>query len=245
MSGATRVALITGSSGEIGRFLARHLLLGGWRVLGVDRMVDEVGAPEGLVFQQCDLRDGAATAAVIDDWASIHGAPDLVVNCAGLIANAPLVSLGPDGWHAHDFALWNDVIASNLTSAFHVTAVSVRHMLAAHRKGVVINISSVCARGNPGQVAYSASKAGLNGFTYALAKELGSLGIRVVGLAPGYFDTRSTREHVTAPRLAKVVGAVPLKRLGSLEELAGAVDFIVANPYMNGTILELDGGLVL
>ena len=245
MTSAARVGVVTGSSGEIGRFLAAHLLRGGWRVLGLDRRADESGAPEGLVFEQCDLRDGAATAAVLDRWAGSYGAPDLVVNGAGLIANAPLVSLTPDGWQTHDSALWDDVIGSHLTSAFHVTVVAVRHMLTARKKGVVINISSVCARGNPGQVAYSAAKAGLNGFTYALAKELGSLGVRVVGLAPGYFDTRSTRDHVTAGRLAKVVGAIPLKRLGSLDELAGAVDFIVANPYVNGTILELDGGLVL
>jgi 3-oxoacyl-[acyl-carrier protein] reductase len=118
-------------------------------------------------------------------------------------------------------------------------------MLEAHKRGVVVNISSVCANGNPGQVAYSAAKAGLNGLTLALAKELGPLGIRVVGLAPGYFDTASTRRHVSEARLTKVTAAVPLKRLGRVSEIAHAIDFIIGNDYLNGTIMELDGGLVL
>jgi 3-oxoacyl-[acyl-carrier protein] reductase len=118
-------------------------------------------------------------------------------------------------------------------------------MLEAHTKGVVVNISSVCASGNPGQVAYSAAKAGLNGMTLALAKELGPLGIRVVGLAPGYFETASTTRSVSVARLAKVIGAVPLKRLGRVAEIADAIDFIIRNEYLNGTIVELDGGLVV
>ena len=118
-------------------------------------------------------------------------------------------------------------------------------MLEARRKGVVVNISSVCASGNPGQVAYSAAKAGLNGLTLALAKELGPLGIRVVGLAPGYFETMSTTQNVSEARLAKVVAAVPLKRLGRVAEIANALDFIIDNDYVNGTIIELDGGLVV
>jgi 3-oxoacyl-[acyl-carrier protein] reductase len=162
-----------------------------------------------------------------------------------VIANAPLITRTPDGWQMHDFALWNDVIESGLTSAFHTTAICVRRMLQARRKGVVINVSSVCANGNPGQAAYSAAKAGLNGLTLALAKELGPLGIRVVGLAPGYFDTSSTVRNVAEPRLAKITAAVPLRRLGRVDEVADAMDFIIRNEYVNGTILELDGGLVL
>jgi 3-oxoacyl-[acyl-carrier protein] reductase len=240
----TRTAIVTGCTGDVGRFIAGHLLEGSWRVLGLDRADRE--PPPGVIFERCDLRDAAATKAAIDGWAGTHGAPDLVVNGAGIIANAPLVTVSPaGGWQSHDPVLWEDVIGSSLSSAFHVIAASVPRMLAARKKGVIVNISSVCAAGNPGQVAYSAAKAGLNGLTYALAKELGPLGIRVVGLAPGYLDTASTRDHVTPARLAKVVGGVPLRRLGSLEDLARALDFIVADGYVNGTILELDGGLVL
>jgi 3-oxoacyl-[acyl-carrier protein] reductase len=243
--GRPRVALITGTSGEIGRHLARHLLDGGWTVLGIDKDPPSAEAPGGLVFRQCDLSEPAAATAAVDDLLTKHGAADALINCAGLIANAPLVRLGSAGWEVHDFALWRDIVASGLTTAFHATALTVKHMLEARRTGVIVNMSSVCAAGNPGQVAYSAAKAGLNGLTLALAKELGPVGIRVVGLAPGYFDTRSTRTNVPAAKLTKLTSAVPLRRLGLVEEIATTIDFIIANEYVNGTVIELDGGLVL
>lgn len=198
-----------------------------------------------MVQASCDLSNGPDAESVLEALLTRCGPLDVLINCAGRIANAPLVTRGASGWELHDFDLWHDVIGSGLTSAFHATAVCVRHMLREHRKGVVVNISSVCAGGNPGQAAYSAAKAGLNGLTLALAKELGPLGIRVVGLAPGYFDTASTTRNVAAARLAKIAGAVPLKRLGRVEEIADALDFIIRNDYVNGTILELDGGLVV
>jgi 3-oxoacyl-[acyl-carrier protein] reductase len=244
-SAGRRIVLITGTSGEVGSHLARHFLDTGWTVLGLDKHEPGIDAPAGLVFARCDLADGSQAAVTIDRLASTHGVCDVVVNCAGRIANSPLVSLGVSGWTTHDFALWGDVLASGVTTAFHTTALAVKHMLSARKKGVVVNISSVCARGNPGQSAYSAAKAGLDGFTLALAKELGPVGIRVIGLAPGYFDTKSTHENVLPAKLAKITSAVPLKRLGALEEICTAIDFIIANEYMNGTILELNGGLVL
>lgn len=235
--------LITGTAGEIGGHLAGHFGGVGYTILGLDKERPAVSAD--VVFRQCDLADPVATAAVIDELASRYGPPEFVVNCAASIASAPLVSLGPDGWRAHDVGLWNDVIASGLSGVFYVTAFTVRHMLSAGRKGVIINISSISARGNPGQVAYSTAKAGVEGMTAALAKELGPMGIRVVALAPGYFDTRSTREHMTPARLGKVTAAIPLKRLGALSEIASAIEFLITNEYVNGTTLELDGGLVL
>jgi 3-oxoacyl-[acyl-carrier protein] reductase len=240
-----RRIVITGSSGEIGSHLARHFAAAGWTVLGIDARAPQGGQPPHVATVTCDLADGAAATAALDDLRARYGPPDVLVNCAGRIANAPLLTRGTDAWQVHDFALWRDVIDSGLTSAFHATAICARQMIEARRKGVVVNISSVCANGNPGQVAYSAAKAGLNGLTLALAKELGPLGIRVAGLAPGYFDTISTTRNVTDARLAKVIAAVPVKRLGRVAEIAHAIDFIVENDYVNGTILELDGGLVV
>jgi 3-oxoacyl-[acyl-carrier protein] reductase len=240
-----RRIVITGSSGEIGAHLAGHFAAAGWTVLGIDARAPQGGQPPQVVTVTCDLADGAAATAALDDLSTRYGPPDVLVNCAGRIANAPLLTRGTDGWQVHDFALWRDVIDSGLTSAFHATAICARLMIEARRKGVVVNISSVCANGNPGQAAYSAAKAGLNGLTLALAKELGPLGIRVAGVAPGYFDTASTTRNVTDARLAKVIAAVPVKRLGRVAEIAHAIDFIVENDYVNGTIVELDGGLVV
>jgi 3-oxoacyl-[acyl-carrier protein] reductase len=237
--------LITGTSGEIGRHLAQHFLERSWTVLGLDKHPPAPDGPSALVFKQCDLTDASEAAVAVDALVASHGPVDALINCAARIANSPLVRLGPTGWEMHDPELWRDVVTSGLTTAFHATGLIVKHMLQARRPGVVVNMSSVCASGNPGQVAYSTAKAGLNGFTLALSKELGPLGIRVVGLAPGYFDTRSTRDNVSDARLAKLTNAVPLRRLGDVDEIAAAVEFIVATEYVNGTVIELDGGLVV
>jgi 3-oxoacyl-[acyl-carrier protein] reductase len=145
----------------------------------------------------------------------------------------------------HDFRLWDAVLSSCLSSAFYVTACTAPQMVRCGKKGVIINISSICSRGNAGQAAYSAAKGGLNSLTMALAKELGPMGIRVVAVAPGYFDTTSTRKHVPVAKLEEITRSIPLKRLGKVDEVASAVRFILANHYVNGTIIELDGGLVL
>jgi 3-oxoacyl-[acyl-carrier protein] reductase len=242
---ADRTVLITGIAGEIGGHLAGELMKDGWTVCGLDRKTPPNVDRDGLSFLACDLSDAADTEAKIEIFHGQFGAFDAVINCAGLIANAPLISFADGRLVHHDTRLWDRVLASCLSSAFYVTACTVHKMVGAAKKGVIINISSVCSRGNPGQVAYSAAKAGMNGMTAALAKELGPMGIRVAALAPGYLDTASTRDHVAAPKLKEITNAVPLRRLGRLEEAASAIRFILSNEYVNGKVIELDGGLVL
>ena len=239
------LVLVTGVAGEIGAFLGDELIKEGRTVCGLDlRSPANVERP-GFSFQQCDLSDAADAEKKIEGFHERFGAFDAVINCAGLIANAPLISFVEGRLTHHDFVLWDRVLSSCLSSAFYVTACAVAKMVSSGKKGVIINISSICSRGNAGQAAYSAAKAGLNGLTVALAKELGPTGVRVVALAPGYFDTASTRDHVSAAKLKEIKGAVPLKRLGKIEEVGTAVRFILNNGYINGTVVELDGGLVL
>jgi 3-oxoacyl-[acyl-carrier protein] reductase len=240
-----RAILITGVAGEIGGFLATELATDGWRVFGLDRRAPAETAGQAPVFLECDLSNAADAEAKIESFHRQVGAFDAVINCAGLIANAPLISLVDGRLVHHDPALWDRVLASCLSSAFYVTACTVLKMASSGKQGVVINISSICSRGNAGQAAYSAAKAGMNAMTAALAKELGPLGIRVVALAPGYFDTASTREHVPASKLKEITKAVPLGRLGQRDQLASAVRFVLSNGYVNGKVIELDGGLVL
>ncbi len=240
-----RSILVTGVAGEIGGYLVDQFLTDGWTVCGLDlRAPPNVGFAN-FSFQECDLSNAADTEDKIEVFHERFGAFDAVVNCAGLIANSPLISFVEGQLVHHDFELWNRVLSSCLSSAFYVSACTVPKMVSAGKKGVIINISSICGRGNPGQAAYSAAKAGLNGLTLSLAKELGPMGIRVVALAPGYFDTSSTRNNVPPAKLKELKGAVPLKRLGNIEEVATAVRFILNNGYVNGTVVELDGGLVL
>jgi 3-oxoacyl-[acyl-carrier protein] reductase len=240
-----RSILVTGVAGEIGGYLADELLNDGWMVCGLDRRFPADVDRAGFAFQECDLSDGADADEKIKIFHERFGAFDAVVNCAGLIANSPLLSFVEGRLIHHDFGLWDRVLSSCLSSAFHVTACTVPKMVGSSKKGVIINISSICSRGNAGQAAYSAAKGGLNSLTMALAKELGPMGIRVVALAPGYIDTASTREHVPAARLNEITRSVSLKRLGKIEEIASAVRFILTNQYVNGTVIELDGGLVL
>ncbi len=242
---ADRTILITGIAGEIGAHLASELTTDGWKVCGLDLRTPPRSAIGDVSFLECDLSDARETEARIETFHEQFGAFDAVINCAGLIASAPLVSFVDGKLTHHDTKLWDQVLSSCLSSAFYVTAATVPRMVAAARKGVIINISSVCSGGNPGQAAYSAAKAGLNGMTAALAKELGAVGIRVAALSPGYLDTDSTRTHVAPAKLKEIRNRIPLRRLGRLEEAASAVRFILSNEYVNGKVIELDGGLVL
>lgn len=242
---SNRRILVTGAAGEIGRQLVDELLNDGWIVCGLDRKIPVDVERDGYSFRQCDLGDAAQTEASIQGFHNDSGAFDAVINCAGTIANSPLVSFVEGQLVHHSFDLWDQLLSSCLSSAFYVTACTVPKMVSSAKKGVIVNISSICARGNPGQAAYSAAKAGLNGLTAALAKELGPMGIRVAALAPGYFDVASTRNNVPAAKLKEIERSIPLKRLGSMPALVNAVRFILNNDYVNGTVIELDGGLVL
>jgi 3-oxoacyl-[acyl-carrier protein] reductase len=242
---ADRTVLITGVAGEIGRYLAGEFVKDGWTVCGLDRITPQEADLKNLSFLECDLSDPVDAEAKIESFHERFGAFDAVINCAGMIANSPLISFSEGRLTHHEMGLWDSVLSSCLSSAFYVTACTVLKMVGTAKKGVIINISSICSRGNPGQVAYSAAKAGMNAMTAALAKELGPMGIRVIALAPGYFDTSSTRDNVPVPKLKEIKNAIPLRRLGRLEEIASAVRFILSNGYANGKVIELDGGLIL
>jgi 3-oxoacyl-[acyl-carrier protein] reductase len=240
-----RRMLVTGATGEIGRFLITHFAAAGWSVTGLDQRDPDEPLPADVVYAKCDLADAASATEVIDALALRDGPWEVVVNCAGLIANAPLIRMDDGVWVTHDFALWQRVIAGSLHTTFLTTALTVKHMAQGRVRGLVVNLSSVCANGNPGQVAYSAAKAGVEGMTRALGKELGPLGVRVVAIALGYFDTASMHASVSDARRAKVLASVPLKRLGAVAEVAGTIEFLINNSYATGTVIDINGGLVV
>ena len=237
--------LVTGVSGDIGSRLAQHFIERGHRVLGIDVAKEgpkSLRANERFHFVSADLTDAAATAKAIDSFVAAHGAVRVLVNNVGLIFNAPVLTLVDGKMVGHDAASWDKVLAVSLSAAFYVTTACVRHMASAGG-GVIINISSISANGNPGQSAYSAAKGGVNSMTMAQAKELGPMGIRVAAIAPGFIDTSSTQKAMGDEALKKLKRVIPLRRLGTVDELAHAAQFIVENGYFTGTVLELDGGL--
>jgi 3-oxoacyl-[acyl-carrier protein] reductase len=198
-----------------------------------------------LAFYPCDVTDVSAVEQTVNKYFKEFGHIDALINNAGILYNAPLVRLSPSGIEKHDINMWRRVIETDLSSVFYMTTHVVEKMVRKRTKGVIINISSVCAAGNPGQSAYSAAKAGVNALTRTWAKELGPYGIRVAAVSPGFFDTPSTHDVMSEANLKEVIKEVPLRRLGCVDEVAEGVVSILKNDYCSGAVFELTGGLVI
>ena len=238
---AARVALVTGASRGIGATIAERLAADGFRVAGtattdegargIEHALGDAGI--GVVLR---LEDEASVTAAIDDVQSRCGAPAVLVNNAGITRDNLLVRMSPEQW--------GDVLAANLTGLYRLTRPLLRGMMRA-RWGRIINLSSVVARmGNAGQSNYAAAKAGIEGFTRALAQEVGARGITVNAVAPGFIDTDMTRALPDDARTA-LVERIALGRMGAAEDVAAAVSFLASDgaAYITGETLHVNGGL--
>lgn len=242
--------LITGGGSGIGRFLVERLESEPAEVcvLEVDaaRCTELREASGGRIKTwQCDVTDPAAVDAALQAIFDTGFEPNVLINNAGIIHSEPLVNMLSRSERVHSRESWRRVMAADLDSVFYVTSSVVDRMLAKRSKGVVISISSISAHGNPGQSAYSAAKAGVNALTRTWAKELGGLGLRFAAIAPGFIDTPSTRAALSEAALTRLQQQIPLRRLGELESIYLAVRHVIENDYLTGTVLEVDGGLVI
>lgn len=241
--------LVTGGGRGIGRHLVERLTAEARRVAVFEKdetaLVDLVAAYPAVGCYTCDVTDPGAVVNAVAAMESDGFELDVLVNNAGLVHSAPLINILEKNNRVHSAEIWQQVLAGNLSSVFYVTGPVVDHMLKRRKKGVVVSMSSISARGNAGQSAYSAAKAGVNALTRTWAKELSGFGIRFVSVAPGFIDTDSTREALSETNLTKLKGQIPLRRLGQVEHIYQTVRFIVENDYVNGTVLEIDGGLVI
>jgi 3-oxoacyl-[acyl-carrier protein] reductase len=186
------------------------------------------------VAVQCDVVDGAAVGAMI----KAIGRIDILVNNAGAVRDKLLLRMTD--------ADWNDIIATDLTAAFHTTKATLAGGMLRNRWGRIVNMSSVVGiTGNPGQANYAAAKAGLIGFTKAIAKEVGSRGITVNAVAPGYVRTELTGNSLTDEMVAELVKFTPLQREGTPEDIAAAVAFLCSPGagFITAHTLVVDGGL--
>jgi 3-oxoacyl-[acyl-carrier protein] reductase len=191
------------------------------------------------------VSDYEQVSATVEKFFADRGAPDVLINNAGILYSEPLIKFTDNGVQPHDFEMWDRVLRTNLSSVFYITNCFVAKMVTARTKGVIVNIGSVSAAGNPGASAYSAAKAGVHSLTQAWARELGPIGIRVVAVAPGFMDTDSAHSATSETALRETIKRVPLRRLGKTEEVANAVIAVIENDFFNGKVLELDGGLVI
>jgi 3-oxoacyl-[acyl-carrier protein] reductase len=241
--------LVTGGGRGIGRHLVERAAAEARRVAVFEKdeamVADLTAAQPAVKCYLCDVTDPGAVADAVAALESDGFVLNVLVNNAGVVHSAPLINLLEKTERVHSAGEWDRVLAANLSSVFYVTGPVVNHMLKSRTKGVVISISSISATGNAGQSAYSAAKAGVNALTRTWAKELSGLGLRFVSIAPGFIDTPSTREVLSDANLTKLKGQIPQRRLGEVEHVYQTVRFITENDYVNGTILEIDGGLVI
>ncbi|HUZ70491.1 MAG TPA: 3-oxoacyl-[acyl-carrier-protein] reductase [Candidatus Saccharimonadales bacterium] len=250
MSGSTplegRRALITGASRGIGKATAIALARAGASVAvaysahpeSAEALVESLRADHAAtaVALGADLAEPAAAAGLVEQTIAALGGLDIVVNNAGITRDNLAMRLTDDDWDA--------VIAIDLTAAFHICRAALRPMLR-QRFGRIVNVSSIAGViGNAGQANYSAAKAGLIGLTKSLAREVASRDITVNAVAPGFIDTEMTTTLSAAIR-ASAVAAIPKARMGTADEVASAIAFLVMpeSGYITGHVLHVDGGL--
>ncbi len=242
-----KVALVTGGSRGIGKAVATALAGAGADVVITYRAsADEAAAVVEKIVASgrrgkavlADAGDFAPASALVESVTGEFSRLDILVNNAGITRDGLLMRMGEQDWDA--------VIASNLKSVFNYTKAAVKPMMG-QRSGKIINISSIAGViGNAGQANYSASKAGMIGFTKSMARELGSRNIQVNAIAPGFIDTDMTAA-LSEEQRKKLEQNIPLKRTGKAEEIAGVACFLAspAADYITGQVVCVDGGMVM
>jgi 3-oxoacyl-[acyl-carrier protein] reductase len=239
------VALVTGASRGIGRAIAVALAEQGMNVVGTGTTaagaaaIDEaLAAHAGCRGVVLDVNDGPGVVAAVDDIVKQHGALHVLVNNAGITRDMLAMRLRDDDWDA--------VIDTNLKAVFRLSRAVLRPMMK-QRYGRIVNITSVVgASGNAGQANYAAAKAGVAGMSRALARELGSRGITVNCVAPGFIETDMTKD-LSDTQTAALLGQVPVGRLGQAREVADAVAFLASTRagYITGIELHINGGMFM
>ena len=244
---ARRAAIVTGATRGIGRATALRLARDGFPVVvnyrgdeaPAQAVVDEITQAGGrAVAIQADVTDADHVGQMIESAINHYGGLDVLVNNAGITRDTLIMRMKEEDWDA--------VIQTNLKSVFVASKAATRPMLR-QRYGRIINLTSVVGLvGNAGQANYAAAKAGIVGLTKSLARELGSRGITVNAVAPGFIETRLT-DVLPEELKARAVEQIPLGRFGSPEDVATAVAFFAAPDagYITGAVLSVDGGLFM
>lgn len=240
------IALVTGASRGIGKAITIDLLAHGATVIGTattesgaqaitDYIAQAGGKGKGVAL---NVTDADQISAIMEQITSEFGTPTILVNNAGITRDNLLMRMKDDEW--------DDIIQTNLSSVYRMSKACLRGMMKA-KKGRIINIASVVGvMGNAGQTNYAAAKAGIIGFSKSLAREVGSRGITVNTVAPGFIDTDMTRSLPEEQR-KPLTAQIPLSRLGAPEDIAKAVTFLASEggAYITGQTINVNGGMVM
>jgi 3-oxoacyl-[acyl-carrier protein] reductase len=240
-----KVALVTGGSQGIGESIAKALAAAGAHVVVAARGEDKASAVARAIAAsggsaeavRLDVADASSVTSAFKAVVEKHGKLDILVNNAGITDDGLILRMSRDSW--------DRVIATDLTGVFLCAQEAAKTMLKKRVAGRIVNITSVVGlMGNPGQTNYAAAKAGVVGFTKALAREIGSRGITVNAVAPGYVETSMT-DVLTEDQKKALVGQIVLGRLGTGDDVAGAVLYLASDAaaYVTGTCLNVSGGL--
>ena len=243
---SNEIALVTGASRGIGRAIAQVLGRRGATVIGT---ATSAGGAEGIsealsaagikgTGRVLNVTDPDSVTELLKNVQDEFGAPTVLVNNAGITRDNLMMRMKDEEW--------NDVIETNLTSAFRMSKACLRGMMKAKRGRIIMISSVIGATGNPGQANYAATKAGVIGFAKSLAREIGSRGITVNAVAPGFIDTDMTRALPDEQREA-LLGQIALGRLGDVTDIANAVAFLASADaaYITGETIHVNGGMYM
>lgn len=239
-------ALVTGGGQGLGLAIANHLSDLGARVAVFDRNNDALSAlPDEWGRWNVDVTRPDMVKEATAEVVARYDGLDILVNNAGVISSEPFVNILNPAGMMHDYGRFRECLTVNLDSVFIMSSAVVEQMVLRRRKGVIVNISSISAAGNEGQTAYAAAKAGVNAMTVTWSKELARLGIRCNAVAPGFIDTNSTRAALSESVINHIKANTPLRRLGDPDSVARAVATVVENDFINGVVLNVNGGLTI
>jgi len=241
-----KVIVITGGASGLGLAIAEALFKQNGQILVFDCNPEPFETlSQHFDCYEVDVTDEQQIEQAVTRVIQKYGQIDVLVNNAGIIHSQPLVNIMDPEQRRHSYQAFKKVINIDLDSVFLMTSMVAEQMIMKRTKGVIINISSISAQGKAGQTAYAAAKAGVEAMTRVWAKELAGFGIRTNAIAPGFINTPSTSDALNEQLIKDIKQMTPMKKLGEVEHIVQAAIYAIENGFVNGSVLEVDGGLVI